>query len=327
MTSNTIARLALLVVETIVVAVEVLGQKIWMLRLPPLERIGLERVGLEHDQDVAPSTPSTPNRRVCIVTGPTSGIGKEIATEMHRRGYKVILACRNRLKGAQLAAELVELQQHSNSSQPRIPPTVQVLDVSSLESVRKFEKEWSTSVRLPVHALINNAGIFSMSAPRTETSDGFESHMGTNHLGHFLLTELMLPWLKKARQETGRPARVVNVSSKLHRMGQVRTDDPHFLKGGSFNSLAAYAQSKLAQVMFAKEFSRRYDGVVRCVSVHPGEVLTDVVRSLPGTMQRMYRLIMQLFLLTPAQGTNFFVKLVDPAVDPGCSDLVIFLVY
>ena len=95
---------------------------------------------------------------------------------------------------------------------------------------------------------------------------------------------------------------MVNVSSKLHRMGRVHVDDPHLVEKGSFNSLAAYAQSKLAQVMFAKEFGRRYDGVVRCLSVHPGEVLTDVVRSLPGAMQRMYKLVMRLFLLTPAQG-------------------------
>ncbi len=279
----------LLLLESIVVAVEVLLQKLWMLRLPPLERIGLPRGG-----------GSLASRRVCIVTGPTSGIGKEIATEMHRRGYVVVLACRNRAKGEQLAAELVR---RGKATADWGGPRVQVLDVSSLASVRMFASEWSKSVKLPVHVLINNAGIFGMSAPREETCDGFESHLGTNHLGHFLLTDLMLPWLKKARQETGLPARVVNVSSKLHRMGRIHRDDPHLVEWGSFNSLAAYAQSKLAQVMFAKECSRRYDGVVRCVSVHPGEVLTDVVRSLPGAMQRMYKLVMRLFLLTAAQGT------------------------
>ena len=269
-------------------------QKIWMLRLPPLERIGM-RDGPEGVDDPS-STSSTSNRCVCVVTGPTSGIGKEIASEMYRRGYTVVLACRNRSKGEQLCQELCREGALS-------PPRVMVLDVSSLASVRRFADEWNDSVKLPVHVLINNAGIFSMSAPREETRDGFESHMGTNHLGHFLLSELMLPWLKRAQQEKGRPARVVNVSSKLHRMGRVHREDPHLCEKGSFNSLAAYAQSKLAQVMFAKEYSRRYDGVVRCVSVHPGEVLTDVVRSLPGPMQHAYKLIMRLFLLTPAQGT------------------------
>lgn len=295
MTGSRAGHALLLLLESIVVATEVLLQKLWMLRLPPLERIGLPRCG-----DSLASGGGSSGRRVCIVTGPTSGIGKEIATEMHRRGYVVVLACRNRAKGEQLATELVCSGQ---ATAARDGPRVLVLDVSSLASVRRFADSWNASVKLPVHVLINNAGIFGMSAPREETCDGFESHMGTNHLGHFLLTELMLPWLKKARQETGRPARVVNVSSKLHRMGRIHRDDPHLLEGGSFNSLAAYAQSKLAQVMFAKECSRRYDGVVRCVSVHPGEVLTDVVRSLPGAMQQMYKLVMRLFLLTAAQGT------------------------
>ena len=296
----------LLLLETLVVAVEVLTQKLWMLSLAPLERIGMSDGGV----DGRASRPAS-DGRVCIVTGPTSGIGKEIASEMYRRGYTVVLACRNRAKGDQLAAELHRSKtgkrggrggRGRRGGKEAPPPLVMILDVSSLASVREFVDEWNESVKLPVHVLVNNAGIFSMSAPREETRDGFESHIGTNHLGHFLLSEMMLPWLKKARQETGGPARVVNVSSKLHRMGRVHVDDPHLVEKGSFNSLAAYAQSKLAQVMFAKEFGRRYDGVVRCLSVHPGEVLTDVVRSLPGAMQRMYKLVMRLFLLTPAQG-------------------------
>ena len=323
----------LLLWESLIVGVEVFLQKLWMLRLPPLERIGLSRDGelscATGSTSLAAPTPAStasaassdsPSPKVCVVTGPTSGIGREIAKEMHRRGYWVILACRNRAKGEQLAAEL----QGKGLKEPPTPhplakASVHVLDVSSLTSVRQFANEWNNSVRLPVHVLINNAGIFSMSAPREETCDGFESHMGTNHLGHFLLTDLLLPWLKKARQETGRPARVVNVSSKLHRMGRIHRDDPHLANDGGFNPLTAYAQSKLAQVLFAKECSRRYDGVVRCLSVHPGEVLTDVVRSLPGTMQRLYKLIMRLFLLTPAQGTKVLPRYSAPVSQaPSC---------
>jgi retinol dehydrogenase-12 len=291
---GSLAAFWLVVVETIVVAFEVLTQKLRMLSLAPLERIGME----------ADSPGAVGSGTVCIVTGPTSGIGREIATEMYRRGYIVVLACRNREKGEQLSKELEDCIEYSYGCQ-KVQPRVEILDVSSLESVRRFAERWNDQIRLPVHALINNAGIFSMSSPREATADGFESHMGTNYLGHFLLTHSMLPWLKKARQESGRPARVVNVASKLHRMGRLRTGDPHFLEEGSFNSLAAYSQSKLAQVMFAKEYSRRYDGVVQCLSVHPGEVLTDVVRSLPGALQQMYRVVMRLFLLTPAQGMPF----------------------
>lgn len=291
MTGSLFDRYWLFAYETVIVAFEVLLQKIWMLGLAPLEEIG---------NDLSSSEDDRKRSKVCIVTGPTSGIGKETAKELHRRGWHVVLACRNRTRGERLAKEMC-----TPSTMNKVQ--VEILDLSSLTSVRAFVSEWETRVRLPVHALINNAGIFSMSAPREETEDGFESHMGTNYLGHFLLTDLMRPWLQKARQETGKPARVVNVSSKLHRMGHIHQDDPHLSKRGSFNSLEAYAQSKLAQVMFAKECNRRYDGLLHCVSVHPGEVLTDVVRSLPGAMQQLYKMIMRLFLLTPAQGMYIYI--------------------
>jgi retinol dehydrogenase 12 len=281
MTGNLLDRYWLLLLETVIVAFEVLLQKIWMRGLAPLEEIG--------------SLSAKKDAYVCIVTGPTSGIGKETAKELHRRGWHVVLACRSRSRGERLAEEM-----SATSGKDRVQ--VEILDLSSLKSVRAFVNEWETRIQLPVHALINNAGVFSMSAPREETEDGFESHLGTNYLGHFLLTEMMRPWLQKAKQETGMPARVVNVSSKLHRMGHIDQKDPHLSKPGGFNSLKAYSQSKLAQVMFAKECNRRYDGVLHCVSVHPGEVLTDVVRSLPGAMQRLYKMIMRLFLLTPSQG-------------------------
>jgi retinol dehydrogenase-12 len=280
----------LIIVETVVVAVEVLLQKLWMFRLPALQQIGLD--GSYSDSDKC--------TKVCIITGPTSGIGKESAKEMWRRGWHVVLACRNEAKGKELAKEF-----HSNilkTKQAEKNIEVQVLDVSSLKSVRAFAMRWETEVKLPVHVLINNAGIFSMSAPRQETEDGFESHIGTNYLGHFLLAELMRPWMIKAQRECHKPARIVNVSSKLHRMGRICQGDPHLTSNKNFNSLAAYSQSKLAQVMFAKECNKKFDGVIRSISVHPGEVLTDVVRSLPSIIQKLYKLIMQIFLLTPSEG-------------------------
>ncbi len=178
------------------------------------------------------------------------------------------------------------------------------LDVSSLRSVRAFAKAWDLKDK-PVHILINNAGIFSMSAPRTETMDGFEAHIGTNYLGHFLLTKLLEPSLLEGRKQTGNPSRVVNVSSRLQLMGKMHTDDPNLTY--SFNSLDAYAQSKLAQVLFAHEYSKRMHGAIRCISIHPGEVLTDVVRSLPGAVQWLYRLVMRTILLTPDQGMSLSI--------------------
>lgn len=269
------------------VAVEVLFQKIWMMGLPSLEHVGEAENSDEISED-----------RYCIVTGPTSGIGKETAKEMYRRGWHVVLACRNETKGRALAEEMRANFEGSHAGEVQ----VMRLDVSSLQSVREFAETWGSKAKMPVHVLINNAGVFAMSAPRTETKDGFESHIGTNFVGHFLLTELMMPWMAKAQQQSGVPARIINVSSKLHRMGQIHTHDPNLKLKGSYNSLAAYSQSKLAQVMFSKECNRKHAGIVHCVSVHPGEVLTDVVRSLPLFMQHLYRMIMRLFLLTPAQG-------------------------
>lgn len=273
--------------ETVVVAVEVLFQKVCMMGLPSLEHIGQEGNNDEISED-----------RYCIVTGPTSGIGRETAQEMYRRGWHVVLACRNEKKGRQLADEMRTRFENTHRGEVQ----VMQLDVSSLQSVREFAGTWGRKVKMPVHVLINNAGVFAMSAPRTETKDGLESHMGTNFVGHFLLTELMMPWMAKAQQQSGAPARIINVSSKLHRMGKIHTDDPNLKLKGSYNSLVAYSQSKLAQVMFSKECNRKHAGIVHCMSVHPGEVLTDVVRSLPRFMQHLYRMVMRLFLLTPAQG-------------------------
>jgi retinol dehydrogenase 12 len=105
-------------------------------------------------------------------------------------------------------------------------------------------------------------------------------------------------------KQAGRPSRVVNVSSKLHAMGHVCRDDPHLRVPGAYTSLAAYAQSKLVQVLFAGELQRRGGGNLVAVAVHPGEVATDVVRSLPGPVKWLYRIFMGAILLTPRQGAR-----------------------
>jgi len=211
----------------------------------------------------------------------------------------VILACRSISRGEALREEILNEAEQAG----RPPPNVDVmeLDVSSLASVRRFGVAWSRR-GLPLNVLINNAGIFSMSAPRGETADGFESHMGTNHLGHFLLTLLLIPSLRAGAAACRRPSRVVCVSSRLHLMGHFNREDPHLTQG--YNSLAGYAQSKLANVVFAAELSRRAGGDILGVALHPGEVTTDVVRSLPGPMQRLYKFVMGFILLKPSEGAR-----------------------
>lgn len=234
-----------------------------------------------------------------VVTGPTSGIGKETAAALAARGAHVILACRSVARGQALKKELEDQADAAGQPQPRLE--VMELDLSSLRSVRKFAAAWRQR-RLPLQCLINNAGVFAMGGARELTPDGYEAHLGTNHLGHFLLTMLLLPGLQQAAEETGRPGRVVHVSSKLHFMGSLRQQDMNLSTG--YTSLAAYGQSKLAQVLFAWELQRRTGGRVVSVALHPGEVMTEVVRSLPGPMRWAYRLLLQTILLTPAQGAR-----------------------
>ncbi|GAB4815098.1 hypothetical protein N2152v2_002144 [Parachlorella kessleri] len=273
--------------ELLSVSVELFLQKLWMRNLPTLESIG-----------------GPANGHVCIVTGPTSGIGWETAFALAQRGAHVILACRSLSRGQALKESIEAAAKSSGQAHPDVE--VLQLDLSSLASIRRFSDAWKQRGR-PLHILVNNAGIFSMSGPRSETEDGFEAHMGTNHLGHFLLTLLLLPSLRDTARQAGRPGRVVNVSSKLHFVGSLDTQDPQLLH--RYSPLAAYSQSKLAQVLFAWELQRRTAGEVVSVAVHPGEVLTDVVRSLPGFLRYWYRLLMKAILLTPAQGKSFRVVL------------------
>lgn len=184
---------------------------------------------------------------------------------------------------------------------------VMLLDLSSLESVRQFATAWIDR-GTPLDVLVCNAGIFNMVDTRSETVDGIESHIGTNYLGHFLLTMLLMPSMRLATKSQGRAARVICVSSRLQLLGHIHRSDPELKIPGAYSPLGAYAQSKLAQICFASELTQRARGQVRAIALHPGEVLTDVVRSLPKIMQRMYMRIMSIFLLTPEQGKGIIEK-------------------
>lgn len=215
-----------------------------------------------------------------------------------------MLACRTVSKGEALKKELC-----SSSSIAAGQVSVEQLDLASLQSVRAFAARWGDR---PLHVLVNNAGIYAMGAPRAETQDGFEEHMGANHLGHFLLTLLLLPALRKGAASPGGPgeARIVNVSSALHAQAVhgISPADPFLAKPGAFSSERAYTQSKLAQILFTREARRRLaeagGPAVHLFAVHPGNVCTDVVRSLHPAVQYLYRLVLSSVLLTPSQGAR-----------------------
>jgi NAD(P)-dependent dehydrogenase (short-subunit alcohol dehydrogenase family) len=187
--------------------------------------------------------------RTFVVTGANSGIGLVAARELARVGARVVLAVRDRGRGEQAAAA--------------IPGETEVreLDLASLDSVRAFADAWSGELDV----LINNAGV--MATPERRTGDGFELQIGTNHLGHFALTNLLLPSITD---------RVVTVSSGAHRMGRIRLDDLNWERGG-YQRWRAYGQSKLANLLFTLELQRRLqqaDSDVRALAAHPGYAAT-----------------------------------------------------
>jgi NAD(P)-dependent dehydrogenase (short-subunit alcohol dehydrogenase family) len=207
--------------------------------------------------------------RTYVVTGGNSGIGRVTVEQLARQGAHVILACRRTSEGDRVRAELT-------AGGARGTVTSSELDLSSLASVRAFAERTLQS-HPALHGLVNNAGV--MNTPAGKTRDGFETQLGTNHLGHYLLTELLLPALTR-----GAPSRVVNLSSCYHdiaqgREGRIDLDDLHFERR-PYDGWASYAQSKLANVLHAQHLATRLrDTGITAVSVHPGWVRTNLVKS------------------------------------------------
>ena len=206
--------------------------------------------------------------QVYVVTGSNSGIGLVTVGQLARQGAKVVLACRNLENGRQRQRELM-------ATKPRGQVQVMELDLADLKSVRDFASRFLAD-HSALQGLVNNAGI--MNTPAGKTKNGFELQFGTNHLGHFLLTELMLPALK-----AGAPSRVVNLSSCFHdkamgREGRIQFEDVHFEKR-KYDGWEAYAQSKLANLLHAKHLARHLHGTgIATASVHPGWVRSNLIK-------------------------------------------------
>ncbi|XP_078671605.1 retinol dehydrogenase 13-like isoform X1 [Branchiostoma floridae x Branchiostoma belcheri] len=208
--------------------------------------------------------------KTVIITGANTGIGKVTARDMAERGARVILACRSLEKAEEAAKEIRSQTGNKNVA-------VHKLDLASLASVRQFAKVINDAEpRLDV--LINNAGV--MGCPRWETEDGFEMQLGVNHLGHFLLTNLLLDKLKQSA-----PSRVVTVSSLAHAFTNgMDFDDINYQK--DYNPEESYRRSKLANVLFSRELARRLEGTgVTSNSLHPGVIYTELVRHREGRIR------------------------------------------
>ncbi len=189
--------------------------------------------------------------RTALVTGANSGIGLVAARELARAGAHVVLAVRDPARGEKAAATIPGERE------------VRRLDLADLASVRELAEGWEGELDV----LVNNAGV--MAPPEGRTKDGFELQIGTNHLGHFALTNLLLPHITD---------RVVTVSSTAHRIGKVDLDDLNWERRG-YSRWPAYGQSKLANLLFTLELQRRLDAAdsrIRAVAAHPGYAATNL---------------------------------------------------
>lgn len=201
--------------------------------------------------------------KVVIITGCNTGIGKETALEMAKRGAKVYMACRNYGKCEAARKEIIKISGNMNVFN-------RSLDLSSLQSVREFAENFlKEETRLDI--LINNAGI--MATPRKLTLDGYEQQFAVNHLGHFLLTNLLLDLLKASA-----PSRIVIVSSLAYVIGNFDKEDMNLEK--SYSPYKAYGRSKLANILFNRKLARMLkDSKVTANCLHPGTVQSELMRN------------------------------------------------
>lgn len=246
--------------------------------------------------------------RTYVVTGANSGIGLVTATQLAKQGAHVVFACR-RVAEAEACIEALVADHPSASAEAR------ALDLGDLASVRAFAEGFLADHER-LDGLVNNAGVMNTGEGRTK--DGFELQLGINHLGHFLLTELLLDVLKASA-----PSRIVILSSCYHdvaqgREGEIAFDDL-FFDEREYDGWAAYAQAKLANLLHARELAKRLDGTgVTAVSVHPGWVRTNLIRhSVPVWMQNtLLRPFLNLAgMIEPWDGAQTTLHcLLDPSV-------------
>jgi NAD(P)-dependent dehydrogenase (short-subunit alcohol dehydrogenase family) len=240
--------------------------------------------------------------RVAIVTGSNTGLGYDTAQALAAHGAKVVLAVRDTDKGNAAAARIV-------GTSPTADVAVQPLDLGSLQSIRTSAEELKAAYPR-IDLLINNAGVMYPS-PRQTTKDGFELQFGTNHLGHFALTGLLLENLLPVDG-----SRVVTVSSVGHRvLAKIHFDDLQWER--SYNRVAAYGQSKLANLLFTYELQRRLGGhnePTVAVAAHPGLSDTELARHMPAVLVPVVGLMSQ----SPAMGALPTLRAAtDPAVQGG----------
>ncbi len=229
---------------------------------------------------------------VCLVTGATSGIGEVTARELARRGMHVVIVGRSRERTAATVARIKQ------ATGVEVEPLI--ADLSSQAGVR-FVAEAFLQRHDRLDVLVNNAGGFF--ASRQVSVDGIEMTWALNHMSYFLLTSLLLDVLRASA-----PARIVNVSSDAHRSGRMHWDDLQFTRG--YNGWAAYAQSKLANILFSNELARRLEGSgVTSNALHPGFVATRFAHNNGPFWSGLMALMQRLWAISPEEGAQTSIYL------------------
>lgn len=239
--------------------------------------------------------PSQTGKRI-LITGANSGIGYYAALTLARKGAHVVMACRDRRKGEAALARLA-------SEAPGTGTELAILDLASLASVREFAARELAGGQ-PLDILINNAGV--MAPPkRLETADGFELQFGTNVLGHFALTGLLLPLLQQA---AAKAPRIVTIASIAHKRGRLNFDDLQYRQ--NYAPMKTYQQSKLANLMLALEMDRRLRAIgsgILSVAAHPGVANTNLFQTgqhsaVENVARKVMGHLIGAFLNTEAEG-------------------------
>lgn len=233
-----------------------------------------------------------------IITGATSGIGAETAKVLAKRGVRVVIPARDLKRAA-------EVKERIQRESPNAEVLLFEIDLSSLVSVQRFCHEF-LALGLPLNILINNAGVYSKNLEFSE--DKIEMTFATNYLGHYLLTEMLLEKMIETAAQTGVQGRIINLSSVIH--SWVKRDDfclTRLLNPNNYNGTCAYAQSKLATIMHAKEMSRQLrarNARVTINAVHPGIVKTGIIRAHKGFITDSLFFIASKLLKSTSQGAS-----------------------
>ncbi len=219
--------------------------------------------------------------KTCLITGANSGIGKFAAVKLAQMGARVFVLCRSKTRGEQTVKEIRETTGNQDVE-------VIVADLASQQQIRRAAQEFLDGGH-DLHILLNNAGLMAFDGENTQ--DGIEMNFGVNHLGHFLLTNLLLDRIKASA-----PARIVNVASNAHKMGGGRMEFEDLEGVTPVDGMRAYGQSKLANILFTRELSAQLEGTgVTVNALCPGVVKTDIDRASKGFFPVLWKCFKPLF--------------------------------